>query len=230
MSSTRLPGKVLRPLAGAPMILRQIERVSRSARIDALVTATSDQTSDDDLALTLQGAGVSVFRGPLDDVLARFAAALDAFGPADHVVRLTGDCPLADWTVIDAVIDRHLKAGSDYASSTWERRTFPKGLDAEIMTAEALRLADAEAMSPYDREHVTPFIYAHPDRFRITGVTQDRDEGDVRWTVDRPDDLEFVEQVYDALYPGDPGFTSGEVRALVKRRPDLANLGGDRRV
>ena len=230
MSSTRLPGKVLRPLAGAPMILRQIERVSRSARIDALVTATSDQTSDDDLAVTLQGAGVSVFRGPLDDVLGRFAAALDAFGPADHVVRLTGDCPLADWTVIDAVIDRCLEDGSDYASSTWEQRTFPKGLDAEIMTADALRLAAAEAVSPYDREHVTPFIYGHPDRFRITGVTQALDEGEVRWTVDRPDDLEFVEQVYDALYPDDPGFTSDDVRALVKSRPDLVNLGGDRRV
>ena len=117
MSSTRLPGKVLRPLAGAPMILRQIERVSRSESIDALVVATSSHASDDVLAQMLEAAGVRVFRGPLDDVLARFVGALDAFGPADHVMRLTGDCPLADWTVIDAVIAQREEAGADYASS-----------------------------------------------------------------------------------------------------------------
>ena len=230
MSSTRLPGKVLRPLVGLPMLLRQIERVSRCRGIDSLVVATSDQTSDDVLEATLADAGVKVFRGDLEDVLGRFAAALDAFGPANHIVRLTGDCPLADWTVIDAVIDRHLTAGSDYASSTWGRRTFPIGLDAEVMTANVLRQAFAEATEPYDREHVTPFIYRHPERFRITGVTQDADEGEVRWTVDRPDDFEFVRAVYEALYPVDPAFTSSDIRALVKRRPELANLGGDRRV
>ena len=230
MSSTRLPGKVLRPLAGQPMLLRQIERVARCRGIDSLVVATSDQASDDVLATMLADADVQVFRGDLNNVLGRFIGALDAFGPANHLVRLTGDCPLADWTVIDAVIDRHLTAGSDYASSTWDRRTFPIGLDAEVMTVDVLRQAFAEAREPYDREHVTPFIYRHPERFRIAGVTQAEDEGEVRWTVDRPDDFEFVHAVYEALYPVNPAFTSDDIRILVKRRPELARLGGDRRV
>jgi spore coat polysaccharide biosynthesis protein SpsF len=230
MSSTRLPGKVLMPLAGAPMILRQLERVRRCRRIDRLVVATSQDASDDSLCDVLAKAGVDHFRGPLDDVLGRFIGALDAFGPADEVVRLTGDCPLADWTVIDAVIARRSDTGADYVSDTWGRRSFPKGLDAEVVRSRVLGEAAAEARDPYDREHVTPFVYGRPGRYRIEGLEQQADEGEVRWTVDRPDDYAFVSAVYDALYPANPAFTSDDVRALVRSRPDLQDLGGDRRV
>ena len=230
MSSSRLPGKVLRPLTGSPMILRQIERLRRARRIDSLVVATSDDRSDDDLADVLAAAGVALFRGPLDDVLARYVGALDAFGPAEHVVRLTGDCPLADWTVIDAVIARHLETGADYTADTWGRRTFPKGLDADVVKSAVLRQAHAEATAPFDREHVLPFVYGRPDRYRLQGLTQEADEGEVRWTVDLPDDYAFVSAVYDALYPVEPAFSSDDVRRLVRSRPDLANYGGERRV
>ena len=230
MSSSRLPGKVLRPLTGSPMILRQIERLRRARGIDSLVVATSDDRSDDDLADVLAAAGVALFRGPLDDVLARYVGALDAFGPAEHVVRLTGDCPLADWTVIDAVIARHLETGADYTADTWGRRTFPKGLDADVVKSAVLRQAHAEATAPFDREHVLPFVYGRPDRYRLQGLTQEADEGEVRWTVDLPDDYAFVSAVYDALYPVDPAFSSDDVRRLVRSRPDLANYGGERRV
>ena len=230
MSSSRLPGKVLRPLAGSPMILRQIERLRRARRVDSLVVATSDDRSDDDLADVLAAAGVALFRGPLDDVLARYVGALDAFGPAEHVVRLTGDCPLADWTVIDAVIARHLETGADYTADTWGRRTFPKGLDADVVKSAVLRQAHAEATAPFDREHVLPFVYGRPDRYRLQGLTQEADEGEVRWTVDLPDDYAFVSAVYDALYPVEPAFSSDDVRRLVRSRPDLANYGGERRV
>ena len=230
MSSTRLPGKVLMPLAGEPMILRQIERVARCRRIDRIVVATSDQPSDDPLAEVLRLARFAHYRGPLDDVLARYAGALDAFGPARIVVRLTGDCPLADWSLIDAVIDRLEETGADYASNVWGRRSFPKGLDAEAFTAQALRAAAGEARTPYQREHVTPYLYGQPERYRIEGVVQDADEGEVRWTVDRADDYAFVSAVYDALYPGDPAFTSDDVRALVRSRSDLQRLGGERRI
>jgi len=230
MSSTRLPGKVLMPVAGAPMILRQIERVRLARRIDSLVVATSDDASDDILAETVRGAGVAVFRGSLDDVLARYAGALEAHGPADHVVRLTGDCPLADWTVIDAVIARHTETGADYTANTWGRRTFPKGLDVDVVKADILRQAAAEARDPYEREHVLPFVYHRPERYRLEGLTQAAEEGDVRWTVDFPSDYTFVAQVYEALYPQSPAFTSDNVRALVRSRPDLATLGGERRV
>ncbi len=230
MTSTRLPAKVLRPLAGAPMILRQIERVGRCRRLDGLVVATSTASSDDPLGEVLQGAGGKVFRGSLDDVLGRYVGALDAFGPAEHVVRLTGDCPLADWSVIDAVIERHLQTGADYTANTWGRRTFPKGLDTDVVRCEVLRQANAEAHEPFDREHVLPFVYGRPERFHLEGLRQHADEGEVRWTVDLPEDYAFMEAVYAALYPATPAFTSQDVRDLIGRRPDLANYGGMRRI
>ena len=229
MSSSRLPGKVLLPLAGAPMILRQLERVARAGRIDRIVVATSENPGDDELA-AVDSPGVRVHRGPLRDVLARFIGALDAHGPADHVVRLTGDCPLADPAVIDATIEHVISAGADYGSNTPPHRTFPKGLDVEVMTAGALRAAAARAASPEEYEHVTWAMHRHPELYRQAYLSQAADEGDVRWTVDFPHDYEFVCAVYDALYPTNPAFTSDDVRAFVRGRPDLAMLGGERRV
>ena len=230
MSSTRLPGKVLRPLAGAPMVLRQIERTNRSRRIDRLVVATSDDRTDDVLTDVLEAKGAEVFRGPLEDVLGRYAGALQAKGPADHVVRMTADCPFIDWQVIDAVIEAHLAADVDYTANTWGRRSFPKGLDVDIVKAAVLAEAAAEASDPYEREHVLPFIYGHPERYRLQGFEQARDEGDVRWTVDFPEDFEFASTVYDALYPHDPAFTTDDVRRLIAERPELAEAGGHRRI
>jgi len=182
------------------------------------------------LAQVLTAAGIPVHRGDLADVLGRFIGALTSFGPAETLVRLTADCPLADPTVIDATVARFRETGADYASNVAEPRTFPKGLDVEVMRAEALRSAAAETADPYDREHVTPFLYRNPDRFRLAGYAQDVDEGEVRWTVDRPDDLEFVRAVYDGLYADDPDFDTDSIRAFVRSHPDLAMLGGDRRV
>jgi spore coat polysaccharide biosynthesis protein SpsF len=235
-SSSRLPGKVLLPLAGAPMIVRQIERVRRSRRLDKLVLATSDDPSDDELARTVSAAGVDVHRGPLDDVLARFTGALAAFGPADHVVRLTGDCPLADPIVIDATIETVTGADADYGSNTPpdspfpNGRSFPKGLDVECMKAAALTAAAARAASAEEHEHVTWALHRRPDLYRQAFLSQAADEGEVRWTVDYPDDYAFVAAVYDALWPANPAFTSDQVRALVRQRLDLANFGDARRV
>jgi spore coat polysaccharide biosynthesis protein SpsF len=229
-SSSRLPGKVLLPLAGAPMIARQIERVARAARIDRLVVATSDDASDDALTRVVEGVGVAVHRGPLDDVLARFAGALAAFGPATHVVRLTGDCPLADPAVIDAVIARVVDAGADYGSNTPPRRTYPKGLDVECMTADALRDAVAGASSAEEREHVTWAMHHHPEVYRQAFVSQAADEGEARWTVDFPHDYAFVAAVYDALFARNPAFSSDDVRRLLRSRPDLQAFGGERRL
>jgi spore coat polysaccharide biosynthesis protein SpsF len=230
MSSTRLPGKVMAPLAGAPMIQRQIERLSRCGLIDELVVATSVDPSDDGLAAFLEARSVNVFRGPLDDVLARFVGAHEAFGPASHIVRLTADCPFADSDVIDDVIDMCLDAQADYASNTPPQRTFPKGLDVEVFTADALALAAADP-SPQAREHVTW------DMFRRDGLcpaqaflSQEDDEGEVRWTVDRPDDLEFAAAVYAALHDDRRPFTSDDIRAFVRANPQWAAFGGDRRL
>ena len=230
MSSSRLPGKVLKPLCGGPMILRQIERLQRARRLDRLVVATSTEPSDDPLAEALAGAGVAVHRGPLDDVLARFAGALEAF-PAAHVVRLTADCPLADPEVLDASIALHLESGADYTSNTPDSFSYPKGQDVEVMTAAALRRVAAEAVSAEAREHVTWDLYHGDHGYRAAWLRSGAaDDGDVRWTVDTPDDYAFASAVYDALYPPNPAFTSADVRAFLAGRPDLARFGGHRRL
>jgi len=229
LSSTRLPGKVLMPICGQPMILRQIERIRRAGRIDRLLVATSTEASDDRLADALAAADVEVFRGPLDDVLARFIGALDAH-PADHVVRLTADCPLADPQVIDATIARHLETGADYTNNRDDARAYPKGQDVEVITAEALRRAAAEASTSEEHEHVTWGPRHAPDRYRLAHLAPETDQGHVRWTVDRPDDYQFVRRVYEALYPANPAFSSEDLRAFVRSHPDLQAFGGDARL
>lgn len=231
MSSTRLPGKVLKPVTGAPMLWRQIERVSRARRVDRLVVATSNDPSDDILAVALENMRIEAVRGPLNDVLARFVQVADGIPRTQQVVRLTGDCPLADPVVIDEVIEAHLGMEADYTSNApASGRTFPKGLDVEVMRPEVLRRAAAEAADPYEREHVTPFVYRRPTEFHLCWRHQEAEEGEVRWTVDRPDDLAFVSEVFEGLYPQRPDFTSDHVRAFVRGRPDLHHFGGDRRV
>jgi spore coat polysaccharide biosynthesis protein SpsF len=227
MSSTRLPGKVLLPLQGAPMIVRQIERTLRAERLDALVVATSTGAEDDAIAGAVD---VPVHRGPLDNVLARFVGALDAH-PADHVVRLTADCPLTDPDLIDACVALHLETGADYTSNTPATHAWPKGLDVEVISAPALRRAAREASTAEEREHVTWGVWNNPERYRIAWLpSAGADDGDIRWTVDRPDDFAFVAEVYAALYPDDPAFTTADIRGFLARRPDLARFGGDRRI
>ena len=214
MSSSRLPGKVLADLAGAPMLGRQVERLRRSRRLDDLVLATSDQPGDDPVAAYAREIGLAVVRGPLDDVLARFVAVLEAWPRATTIARMTADCPLTDWRVLDAVIDRLSETGADYVSNVAPERTFPHGLDVEVMRAEALREAAAEAADPYEREHVTPFIYRHPERFRIEGLMRAPSLAHLRWTVDYPEDLDFVRHVYGMLYAANPDFTTEDIATL----------------
>lgn len=214
MTSTRLPGKVMAPVLGEPMIARQIERLRRSRRIDQLVVATSSESSDDPLAGWCDRAGVALHRGDLHDVLGRFRGALGPYPGAATVLRLTADCPLADWAVIDALVERHLAEGADYTNNVTPTRTFPHGLDAEVIRPEVLLQAAAEAADPYEREHVTPFIYRRPDRYRLATLTRSPSLAHLRWTVDLPEDLAFVREVYERLYPANPAFGSDDVVAL----------------
>ena len=213
MSSSRLPGKVLKPLVGAPMMTRQIERLRRARHVGDLIVATSDRPEDKAVADCAAELGCLIFRGSLEDVLGRYAGALAAHGGGDHVVRVTADCPLTDWRVFDEVVDLHLASGADYTSNTVER-TYPKGLDVEIVRADLLRLAASEGRDPYEREHVTPFFYRRPERFRIRQLTQAVDENLWRWTVDTPADFAFADAAYRALYARRPAFLSEDIRAL----------------
>lgn len=222
MSSTRLPGKVLKPILGEPMLARQIERVRRAATIDRLVVATSTDTSDDPLATLCAELGVDYFRGSLDDVLDRFCRAAERH-PSEHLVRLTGDCPLADPGVIDAVVRFHIDGGFDYSSNTLHP-TFPDGLDVEVMRGSALAQAGREASDPFDREHVTPFLYHHPERFRLGSFERSPELSGVRWTVDYPEDYELVRRIYETLYPAKAEFALDDILGLFEKNPDLAKI------
>jgi spore coat polysaccharide biosynthesis protein SpsF len=211
MSSTRLPGKVMKPILGQPMMARQIERLRRARHLGALVVATSVGAEDTVVAAEAARLGALVHRGALLDVLGRYAGALAEHGPAEHVVRVTADCPLTDWTVFDQVVELHLTSGADYTSNTVDR-SYPKGL--EIVRAELLARAAAEAVDPYEREHVTPFFYHRPDQFALRQLVQTPRLDKLRWTVDTPDDLTFTTRVYEALYPRDPAFDSAAILAL----------------
>ncbi|MCA9802628.1 MAG: glycosyltransferase family protein [Cyanobacteria bacterium HKST-UBA02] len=222
VTSSRLPGKVLKPLLGEPMLWRQIERILSSRKISQLVVATSEDTTDDGIERLCAEKGVACYRGSLDDVLQRFYEAANGFSP-EHVVRLTGDCPLADPAVIDAVIERHLSGGYDYTSNSIER-TYPDGLDVEVMKFSVLQTACQEARLSSEREHVTPFIYKHPERFAIGQRRQGEDLSSLRWTVDEPQDLVLIEKIYEALYPIDPGFGQAQILELLSQNPDLLEI------
>ena len=221
MSSSRLPGKVLLPLLGQPMLARQVERTRRARELDAIVVATSTDPSDDPIAACCSSRGIAYERGSLDDVLDRYyQTALK--GRPDRIVRLTADCPLIDPRVIDAVVAFAVTGRYDYASNTIES-TFPDGLDVEVFTFSALETAWQEALLPSEREHVTPYLKNAPG-IRRGNFRGDKDLSHHRWTVDEPEDFALIEQVFEALYPEQPDFGLSEIIALLARRPELARL------
>jgi spore coat polysaccharide biosynthesis protein SpsF len=219
VSSSRLPGKVLKLILGKPMLALQIERVKRCQNIERLVVATSDRPEDDLLVELCQALHVEVFRGSLENTLDRFYQAARQFR-ATHVVRLTGDCPLTDSEIIDDVVRFYFKNECDYASNTLDP-TLPDGLDVEVFSFSALERAWKEAVLPSHLEHATQFIVTHPLSFRLASYRYPRDLSGMRWTVDEPADLEFVRGVYEALYPTKSAFSMGDVLALLEERLEL---------
>lgn len=222
MSSTRLPGKVLLRVCSKPMLQHQIERVRRSRLISTLVIATSTDLSDDAVATLCEDLQVPVYRGSLDDVLDRMVRAAQPYRP-QWLVRLTGDCPLADPAVIDEVIAAARDHDVDYASNTLEP-TFPDGLDVECIRFAALEQAWREATKPSEREHVTPFVHTRPGRYKLHGVRHSSDCSALRWTVDEAADFVFVSQVFEHLYPANPEFSMQDVFDLLARFPALSAL------
>ena len=210
MGSTRLPGKVSKLILGKPMLVHQIERVKQSRFVDRVVVATTIKDEDDIIARMAQEAGVECFRGSESDVLDRYyQAAREA--QADIVVRVTGDCPLSDPKVIDETIEYFLKNATDvdYASKP---SNYPEGLDMEIFSFSTLERAWKEAVKPSEREHVTPYVYNHPEMFRVrawqSGV---EDFSAMHWSVDTPEDFIFVTKIFENLYPQNSVFSKDEV-------------------
>lgn len=216
-SSTRLPGKVLKPILGKPMIVHELERLQRSKRIDKIVLATSQEPSDDALAAVVSKSGIDVYCGSLDDVLDRYYQCAKAYQPK-HVVRITGDCPVIDWRVVDAVIEKHLAEENDYTVTT-ER--FPDGLDTEVFRFVALKRAWREAHFLSEREHVTQYFRKHTEIFKLGYMDCEQNLGVMRWTVDEPQDFEFIRQAYEELYGQNQDFSMQDILQLLERRPGL---------
>jgi spore coat polysaccharide biosynthesis protein SpsF len=216
MGSTRLPGKVLLPLAGRPMVLQVVERARRIPGVDAVVVATPEGPEDEPLRAALAAEGIKATQGPLDDVLRRYAMAAEE-SRADVVVRITSDCPLLSPAVSGRVVSAFLEGATDYASNTLER-TWPRGMDTEVLSRRVLDTLDGSATEPYEREHVTPGAWLHPERFRLRAVRNDEDLGDLRLTVDTVEDFELVEMIYAAL--GDDAELE-DVLGLLSQRPEL---------
>jgi spore coat polysaccharide biosynthesis protein SpsF len=221
-SSSRLPGKVLKPILGKPMLLRQIERLQHSQMIEKLVVATSDDNSDDGIVKICLDNNIEVFRGNLNNVLDRFYQCVKTYNP-EHVVRLTGDCPLADWQVIDQVIQCHLDSGNDYTSNCLPP-TYPDGLDVEVFKSKCLEDAWNRATLPSEKEHVTYYINQRPNDFKIGNFEYTQDLSKLRWTVDEPEDFYFVEKIYKALYRKNCLFTMNDVLSLLKKYPDMSQI------
>lgn len=219
MGSTRLPGKVLQPLACEPMLVRCVHRLLHARTLDQVVVATTTGAEDDAIVDLCRARGWSWFRGERDDVLDRYYRAARQFG-ADVVVRVTSDCPLLAPRVVDQVVCA--LGDADLASNVLPRHTWPRGLDTEAVRMDALERAWQEDVNPATREHVTLYVKRHPERFRLVEVNNDEDLSEMRWTVDTPEDYAFASRVYQHF--GHDGFSWREVLALLRSHPEIAEM------
>lgn len=226
--SSRLPGKVLMPAAGAPLLARMLERVQSAKTPFELVVATTTDVSDDAVVSLARELGVAVHRGHPTDLLGRHVTAARelAAEPDDLVAKIPSDCPLIDPGAIDLVLGAW-EAGLDYVSNL-HPPTWPDGHDVEVLPFSVLLQAHDEARRPHEREHTTPFVWDQPERFRLRNVAWPRGLDYAmshRMTLDYPEDYALVSAVYDALYrPGEPVFSLDDVLALLEARPDLRAL------
>jgi len=221
MGSGRLPGKVLMDLGGESVLARVVQRVRRAALVHEVIVATSASEKDDAVVAECRRMQVTCFRGSEHDVLDRYYKCAQSHA-ADAVVRITADCPLIDPDLVDATIQAFLDSPSDYASNALVP-AYPRGLDVEVFTMLALARAWREAHRPYEREHVTPYLYEHPELFRLVSITADADYSQYRWTLDTVEDLQLLRAIYASLGIRDD-FGWCDVLQLMQREPQLSEI------
>lgn len=221
MASTRLPGKVLLPLAGRPALARLVERARRSRMIDGIVVATTQSREDDAICALSEMENISCFRGSVDDVMGRVLGAARSVD-ADIIVELTGDNPLVDPAIIDLAVANFLASGADYMSNVLER-SFPLGLDVQVFGTSTLADAASRTHDPEDREHVSLYIYRNPDRYKIAHFRSldPRPQSHLRLTMDTAEDYAVITTVFDALLPADPAFDTSSILDLLERDPSI---------
>lgn len=224
MRSSRLPGKVLLPILGKPLLQHMLERLHLARTVDQVVVATTDERSDDPIAHLCKQLGVGVHRGSEDDVLDRVVRTAEAF-EADVIVESTGDCPLVDPGLVDKVVSDFRIGGADFVANMLEYTT-PRGTDVRVFRAADLALINRRSADPADHEHVSLHFWEHPENYRLRNVRTEfpAEVANFRLTVDTPADYELIRQVFEALYPGNPAFTLADVLELLRRRPELARI------
>jgi len=224
MTSTRLPGKVLKKVLDKPLLEYQVERLKRSKRLDEIVIATTVNETDNPIVELAKQLGIKVFRGSEEDVLSRYYQAAIQ-NETDIIVRLTSDCPVIDPKVVDDVIQYFLDHQDqfDYVSNTLTR-TYPRGMDTEVFSFKVLKESHDEAKEKLEREHVTPFIYQRPSRYSVGSVKYSKDMSSYRWTVDTLEDFELIQLMIENLYPKDSQFTLEDAITLLEEHPDWAKM------
>jgi spore coat polysaccharide biosynthesis protein SpsF len=224
-ASTRLPGKILLPLCGEPLLVRMVRRVQAAKLAGHVVVATTTDSSDDATLELCRAAGIPCYRGhPLDLLDRHFQCA--KWAHADVVLKIPSDCPLIDPAIIDRVIDTYLTSGADFASNL-HPPSYPDGMDVEVMSLATLERAWKEATKDFEREHTTPYIWERPERFGIANVSWETGQDfsmTHRLTIDYREDYELIRSVYEALFPRDPQFGLGDILQLLELRPDIRDL------
>jgi spore coat polysaccharide biosynthesis protein SpsF len=226
LGSTRLPNKVLLKVCDKEILLHVIERVSRSKEIGCIVIATTKQPGDkkiEELVIGLKDPKVKCFRGSEEDVLDRYYQAAKAY-EADIIVRITADCPLIDWTVIDKVVRAFSSGKYDYVSNVLGRRTYPRGLDTECFSFDVLEKMWNICKDKREREHVTTYIRENTPIFKTKNILNSTDLSSLRWTLDETDDLILINTIYDELYKSNPQFNTDDIIALLKKKPELSKI------
>ncbi|MDA2933996.1 glycosyltransferase family protein [Acidobacteria bacterium AH-259-D05] len=222
MSSSRLPGKVLLDLVGEPMLGRVVNRTERAVMLDEVVIATTTKLVDEAIVQLCVACGWPYFRGSEDDVLDRYYRAAKQY-QAEVVVRITSDCPLIEPEIVDWIVQEFLESGPvDYVSNGLSPRTFPRGLELEVIAFDALERAWREDDNPIWREHVTPYINRQPERFTLKAKLNNKNYSHMRWTVDTSDDLVFVRKIYEHF--GHDRFSWREVIKLLQSKPELLEI------
>ncbi len=227
MGSTRLPGKVMKLLGDKTVLAHVISRVKSCLLLDEVIVATTTSLGDDLIVIEAEKCGVKWFRGSEENVLERYYLAAQQF-QAEIIVRITSDCPLFDPEVLSQML-YYFKTTTvaglkiDYLSNTLNR-TYPIGLDAEVFTFKALERAVKEAHQPYEKEHVTPYIYQHPDFFTLQEYTNQKNISNYRWTLDTEEDWQLIQEIYSALSKDGEIFKTDEVLTLLKEKSELVKI------
>lgn len=224
MTSTRLPGKIMIPVLGKPLLELLVERLKRAKLLNQIVIATTQNSSDDVVEQLAHRLGVGCFRGSEEDVLDRVLRAARTYN-VDIIVEVTGDCPLMDPIILDQIIHTYQTKNVDYVSNILER-TYPRGMDIQIFSTAVLEKVSRLTNDPIDHEHVSLYIHEHPEIFTLANVKSDLPENkwDIRLTVDTQEDFQLIKAIFDSLYPRNPEFTLHEILDLLEKRKELLNL------